>query len=41
MPQNSATSPHMGLAKKYKYLRIASMPEVAHSTEETGLSANY
>ena len=41
MPEYSATSPLMGLAKKYKYLRIASMPEVARSMEETGLSANY
>ena len=40
MPQYSATSPLMGLAKKYGYLRIASMPEVARSMEETGLSAN-
>lgn len=40
MPQYSATSPLMGLAKKYDYLRIASMPEVARSMEETGLSAN-
>jgi hypothetical protein len=40
MPQYSATSPLMGLAKKYEYLRIASMPEVARSMEETGLSAN-
>ncbi len=41
MPQYSATSPLMVLAKKYEYLRIASMPEVAHSMEETGFSANY
>ena len=41
MPQYSATSPLMGLAKKYECLRIASMPEVACSMKETGLSANY
>ena len=41
MPQYSATSPLMGLAKKFEYLRIASMPEVTRSMEETGLSANY
>ena len=41
MPQYSATSPLMGLAKKYGYLRIASMPEGARAMEETGLSANY
>jgi len=41
MPQYSTTSPLMGLAKKYEYLRIASMPEVARFMEEKRLSANY
>jgi len=41
MPRRSATSPLLGLAKKHKYLRIASMPEVGRSMEETALSANY
>jgi leucyl aminopeptidase (aminopeptidase T) len=31
----------MGLAKKYEYLRVASMPMVTRSMEETGLSADY
>jgi leucyl aminopeptidase (aminopeptidase T) len=41
MPEFSASAPLMAWAKKYKTLRVASMPQVARSMEETGLSADY
>lgn len=41
MPQYSASAPLMAFAKKYESLRIASMPMVTKSMEETGLSADY
>lgn len=41
MPEFSATAPLMGFTKKYLNLRVASMPTVAKSMEETGLSADY
>jgi len=41
MPQFSASAPLMGFAVKYQSLRVASMPSVAKSMEETGLSADY
>jgi hypothetical protein len=41
MPQYSASAPLMAFAKKYENLRVASMPMVSRSMEETGLSADY
>jgi hypothetical protein len=41
MPQYSASAPLLALAKKYDNLRVASMPMVTRSMEETGLSADY
>ena len=41
MPQYSATAPLVGFAKKYEHLRVASLPMVTRSMEETGLSADY
>jgi leucyl aminopeptidase (aminopeptidase T) len=41
MPEFSATAPLMGFTKKYMNLRVASMPMVAKSMEETALSADY
>jgi len=41
MPEFSASAPLVRFAKKYKHLRIASMPGVTRSMEETGLSADY
>ncbi|MFC1522660.1 hypothetical protein ACFL6Y_09650 [Elusimicrobiota bacterium] len=41
MPQYSATAPLMGFAKKYPKLRVASMPMVKRSMQETALSADY
>jgi leucyl aminopeptidase (aminopeptidase T) len=41
MPQWSASAPLMAYAKEYESLRIASMPMVTKSMEETGLSADY
>ena len=41
MPQYSATAPLFILTKKYKKLRVGSMPGVAKFMEETGLSADY
>lgn len=41
MPEYSATAPLIWFTKKYKDLRVASMPGVAKFMEETGLSADY
>jgi len=41
MPQFSATAPLLAFTKKYGNLRVASMPLVSKSMEETGLSADY
>jgi len=41
MPQFSASAPLIGFAKKYERLRVASMPLVTQSMEETGLSADH
>ena len=41
MPQYSASAPLIGFTRKYTDLRVASMPMVAKSMEETGLSADY
>jgi hypothetical protein len=41
MPQYSASAPLMAFAKEYGHLRVASMPMVTKSMEETGLSADY
>jgi len=41
MPEFSATAPLYPLARSADRLRIASMPGVARSMEETGLSADY
>jgi hypothetical protein len=41
MPQYSPSAPLLMFAKKYEYLRVASMPLVAKFMEETGLSADY
>jgi hypothetical protein len=41
MPQYSPSAPLLMFAKKYEHLRVASMPLVAKSMEETGLSADY
>jgi len=41
MPQYSASAPLIKFTKKYLNLRVASMPGVAKSMEETALSADY
>jgi leucyl aminopeptidase (aminopeptidase T) len=41
MPQFSASAPLLKLTEKYHDLRVASMPGVTKSMEETGLSADY
>jgi hypothetical protein len=41
MPQFSASAPLLGFTRKYPNLRVASMPMVTRSMEETGLSADY
>ena len=41
MPQYSASAPLIAFAKKYGDLRVASMPHVSRSMEETALSADY
>jgi hypothetical protein len=41
MPQFSPSAPLLGFTRKYQNLRVASMPRVARSMEETGLSADY
>jgi len=41
MPQFSASAPLLGFAKENPDLRVASMPTVARSMEETALSADY
>jgi len=41
MPEFSASAPLIGFTKKYKNFRVASMPMVTKSMEETGLSADY
>jgi len=41
MPEFSATAPLCKYAEKYDYLRIASMPGVTESMQETALSADY
>jgi hypothetical protein len=41
MPEYSASAPLVAFEKKYENLRVASMPQVARSMEETGLSADY
>jgi hypothetical protein len=41
MPQFSASAPLIAFTKKYPSLRVASLPMVNRSMEETGLSADY
>ncbi len=41
MPQFSATAPLVALTKENENLRVASLPLVARSMQETGLSADY
>lgn len=41
MPEYSASAPLFGFTKKYENLRVASMPMVTRSMEETGLSADH
>jgi hypothetical protein len=41
MPQFSASAPLLRFTRRYHKLRVASMPMVAKSMEETGLSADY
>lgn len=41
MPQFSATAPLLILTQEYENLRVASMPTVSKSMEQTGLSADY
>jgi hypothetical protein len=41
MPEFSASAPLFMLTKKYEHLRVASMPGVTKSMEDTGLAANY
>jgi len=41
MPQFSASAPLLAFTRKYENLRVASMPLVARSMEETGLSADH
>ena len=40
MPEYSASTPFRAFARKYRSLRVASMPQVTKSMEETGLSAD-
>jgi hypothetical protein len=41
MPQFSASAPLIAFTKKYPSLRVASLPTVKKSMQETGLSADY
>jgi hypothetical protein len=41
MPQFSPSAPLLRLATKYEHLRVASLPMVSRSMEETGLSADW
>jgi hypothetical protein len=41
MPQFSASAPLIGFVRKYADLRVASMPMVTRSMQETGLSADH
>jgi hypothetical protein len=41
MPEYSASAPLFMLTKRYEHLRVASMPGVTKSMEDTGLAANY
>ena len=41
MPEYTASAPLMAFARQYERLRVASMPMVTTSMEETGLSADY
>jgi hypothetical protein len=41
MPEYSASAPLLMLTKRYEHLRVASMPGVTKSMEDTGLAANY
>jgi hypothetical protein len=41
MPEYTASAQLMAFAKQYENLRVASMPMVTRSMEETGLSADY
>jgi hypothetical protein len=41
MPQFSASAPLIAFTKKYPSLRVASLPMVNRSMQETGLSADY
>lgn len=41
MPQFSASAPLITFTKKYPSLRVASLPTVKRSMQETGLSADY
>ncbi len=41
MTEYSASAPLFGLAKRFDHVRIASMPMVARSMEETALAADY
>lgn len=41
MPQFSVTAPLLILTQKYENLRVASMPSVSKSMEQTGLSTDY
>jgi leucyl aminopeptidase (aminopeptidase T) len=41
MPEYSATAPLVAFTSKYEHLRVASMPMIARSMQETGLSADY
>jgi hypothetical protein len=41
MPEYSASAPLFGFTKQYRNLRVASMPMVTRSMEETGLSADH
>jgi leucyl aminopeptidase (aminopeptidase T) len=40
MTEYSSSAPLRAFATKYKYLRIAAMPQISRSMEETGLSAD-
>jgi leucyl aminopeptidase (aminopeptidase T) len=40
MTEYSSSAPLLAFAAKYEYLRIAAMPQVSRSMEETGLSAD-
>jgi hypothetical protein len=41
MPEYSASAPLMAFVHKYERLRVASMPMITKSMQETGLSADY